>query len=279
MNIDRDLADSIFEATVEFVKEYEEEFDELLPLWIEKRDFSGLARVLVWNDALNCLKAGSIAYRYKNDSDQAFAFWSQSTRAMTALERAVAKRSALSDGGDPPDRAKVIPAGFLYELVTCLLFVGRRGDLTRIAGYMDLPFFSRSPGPNSQPDPAAAEIDLLLAAWRNDRGNAETALSLVSKLHMKNKASLVYADLWKAVLARDKESLQALLPTLRDAYRAAPARKSPERYGGYKDYNTIMIDAYGTSILKIAYDAGIRWNYPDELCSELWPCQLVERWE
>jgi|GEM_PF-6927428 len=277
---DSTYSDSIYKVSCMFIAERESEYEKLLNLWIEANAFDGFADVMVHSDAQNCLMAACIAHRMKNDPEKAFLYLKTVCRAMSALDKGVACRSVLpTDTRFETKGNALIPVGKLYLLQICLLLCGDRARLKTLRDYLDIPFVSMHASFHKEPDSNAAEVRILFAAWEGDLATVEFLMPTLEKEYKRFRISDIYTKLWSAVVRRDSDMLDKLLPIAEDAYKKAARRREFDWYGGGKSYNQAMFDFYVTSVLKIAKDVGMHWTYSNENTKQLWPIDAIEFWD
>jgi hypothetical protein len=128
-------------------------------------------------------------------------------------------------------------------------------------------------------DPIAAEGRLQFAGWTGDLAVVEQLAGPLEAHYARFKIDPVYAQLWRAVAARDSALLNQLLTMAETAYKKAGRRKTRDIWGGDKLTHDNMFDLYTTSVLKIARDVGMTWTCPSDYAREIWPERVIELWK
>ena len=225
-----------------------------------------------------CLIAGAITLRTARELPAAIAFWRRTESAQDALLEGLLARAALSADECAPGDDAYLFAGYFIFLQYCLLFAGERGRLEALRGMYESPFVVVKVSEHERWAPLAAEGLIQFAAWSGDVATtAELAASLTSHYEEFSLAP-VYAEMWKAVAARDGQSLDKCLPQAESAYKQAARRRSFDIWGGDKSYNQAMFDIYTTGVLKIARDVGMQPVYRSTLSEKIWPEQIISHW-
>lgn len=254
-------------------------YQETKQVWFGRKDFSGLGAMLIQPSAKTFVQAGAIAMRTMGDPVTAFRHWRDIAPVTAILAEGIALRAALTPAECRGlDNVDFVSCDLLYVQYG-LLFSGLRGELSKVRHYHDLPFVRMRGDGETRPNSLSLEARIMFAAWEGDQPQVE-ALAQSLEAHYKSfKLSPVYTALWKAVAKRDSMELDQLLAEAEAAYRKSARRKVDDPWGGDKSLNEAMFDIYTTSVLKIARDVGMAWDYGNQYTRQIWPLTVIESWE
>lgn len=275
----RRAAESILAGSSGSIRDVAARFDQLFTLWIGKRDFPGLLSILVDAHADDCLKAGAILLRHRKDLPEALRYWRAPEQALEGLKAAVDLRKSMGESEFLYPENGTLPVRYLLNLVRCLVLSGNRAGVAEVRATMNAaPFFRSYMEGRTDPDIAAAELNLLFAAWDGDLALVKEWISHLDKEYRRWKIPEVYLRMWQSLGERDARRFSELLSDAQSGYRAMSRKRDYGIWGGSKRYNDAMIDVYVTVVLKIARDLGISSGRSTEDVAEIWPIEVIEYW-
>jgi hypothetical protein len=274
----KEFDDRIYRGCLTIIDLYGQNFSEARDRWIDAKNFSGLGSVFIQSDAKECLMAGSIALRGLGEIDVALRHWDTALRSFEALNIGVQARKELQAADADSENADFHVGDFIY-LQYCLLFAGDRNRLKKIREFYDLPVVRMNDFGREQPNILSAEARIQFAAWEGDISLVDSLAESMELHYREFKLPMIYGSLWKAVVRRDGDLLNSLLPDAEAAYTKSAKRKRNDIWGGDKSYNEAMFDIYTTSVLKIARDVGIAWSYNNANTRDIWPSAVIEQWK